>query len=389
MPGPRAPGRHDELPQAARTSRQGEFRVRLDIAPDEQPARWRRTSSHAISHSTVFRFRARQISRVRPVPQPVRRETAESWTAPLRAQQWRWYSRDKPILTADAGGATQPPRRRGSAVAAGGDRLPRFEAPTRPSPRQSRSSPPVGAGFAIRQSLDAARRRLVRSQVSSPRALLCRDCGSRTCACCRPDPRDLRAHLALARVGERPPSSMSTSLLVRTSSGSAAFAWSGTAALAGEGRATGIARASVDGVELHMRRDVGVCSIGYNEVIAVLLLRQQREHVVQPVPGLWNGRAGELDRAVRRLLLVTVAKVRLKDAALRRHRLHEVFDSYSPGSAHSCPRSRCRAPSCARRRAPPTPGWGYSGSRGSPPRTSCRPRARTDDRERCRTSGLK
>jgi len=280
MPGPRAPGRHDELPQAARTSRQGEFRVRLDIAPDEQPARWRRTSSHAISHSTVFRFRARQISRVRPVPQPVRRETAESWTAPLRAQQWRWYSRDKPILTADAGGATQPPRRRGSAVAAGGDRLPRFEAPTRPSPRQSRSSPPVGAGFAIRQSLDAARRRLVRSQVSSPRALLCRDCGSRTCACCRPDPRDLRAHLALARVGERPPSSMSTSLLVRTSSGSAAFAWSGTAALAGEGRATGIARASVDGVELHMRRDVGVCSIGYNEVIAVLLLRQQREHVV-------------------------------------------------------------------------------------------------------------
>ena len=34
-------------------------------------------------------------------------------------------------------------------------------------------------------------------------------------------------------------------------------------ARAGEGRAAGIARASVDGVELHMRRDVGVCSIGY------------------------------------------------------------------------------------------------------------------------------
>ena len=39
---------------------------------------------------------------------------------------------------------------------------------------------------------------------------------SRPCACCRPDPRDLQAHLALARVGERPPSSTSTSLLVRT-----------------------------------------------------------------------------------------------------------------------------------------------------------------------------
>jgi hypothetical protein len=42
----------------------------------------------------------------------------------------------------------------------------------------------------------------------------------------------------------------------------------------------------------------------------------------------WSGRAGELDRAVGRLLLVTVAEVRLNDAALRRHRLREVFDSY-------------------------------------------------------------
>jgi hypothetical protein len=42
----------------------------------------------------------------------------------------------------------------------------------------------------------------------------------------------------------------------------------------------------------------------------------------------WSGRAGELDRAAGRLLLVTVAEVRLNDAALRRHRLREVFDSY-------------------------------------------------------------
>ena len=31
-----------------------------------------------------------------------------------------------------------------------------------------------------------------------------------------------------------------------------------------------------------MHPDVGVCSIGYDELIAVLLLRQQREHAVQP-----------------------------------------------------------------------------------------------------------
>ncbi len=33
-----------------------------------------------------------------------------------------------------------------------------------------------------------------------------------------------------------------------------------------------------------------VCSIGYDELIAVLLLREQRGHAVQPAPGLWNGR---------------------------------------------------------------------------------------------------
>ena len=41
-----------------------------------------------------------------------------------------------------------------------------------------------------------------------------------------------------------------------------------------------------------------------------------------------SGQAGELDRAVDRLLLVTVAEARLADAALRRHRLREVCDSY-------------------------------------------------------------
>jgi hypothetical protein len=51
-----------------------------------------------------------------------------------------------------------------------------------------------------------------------------------------------QAHLALARVGEQPPSSTPTWLPVRTSSDSAAFARASTTALAGEGRAAGIAR---------------------------------------------------------------------------------------------------------------------------------------------------
>ena len=44
----------------------------------------------------------------------------------------------------------------------------------------------------------------------------CRDCGSRPCACSRPDRDDLQAHLTLPRVGEQPPSSTPTSLPVRT-----------------------------------------------------------------------------------------------------------------------------------------------------------------------------
>ena len=69
-----------------------------------------------------------------------------------------------------------------------------------------------------------------------------------------------------------------------TSSDSAAFARAITTALAGGGRAAGIERASVVGVELHMHPDVGVCSIGYDELIAVLLLRQQRGYAAQPAP---------------------------------------------------------------------------------------------------------
>ena len=57
-----------------------------------------------------------------------------------------------------------------------------------------------------------------------------------------------------------------------------------------------VARASVVGVELHMHLDVGVCSIGSDELIAVLLLRHQRGHAVQPAPRLWNGREREVSR---------------------------------------------------------------------------------------------
>jgi hypothetical protein len=78
-----------------------------------------------------------------------------------------------------------------------------------------------------------------------------------------------------------------------TSSDSAAVAPARTTALAGEGRAVGITRASVVGVEMHTHRDVGVCSIGLDELIAVLLLRHQRGHAVPPPPRLWNGRDPE------------------------------------------------------------------------------------------------
>lgn len=39
-----------------------------------------------------------------------------------------------------------------------------------------------------------------------------------------------------------------------------------------------------------MDHDMGVCSIGYGELTAILLFPQQREHAVRPAPGMWNGR---------------------------------------------------------------------------------------------------
>ena len=75
--------------------------------------------------------------------------------------------------------------------------------------------------------------------------------------------------------------------------------------------------------------DVGVCSIGYDELIAVVLLRQQRGHLVQPAPGLWNGRAGELRPGTGELLLVTFAEVRPDETALRQHRPPDVCNPYT------------------------------------------------------------
>ena len=148
-------------------------------------------------------------------------------------------------------------------------------------------------------------------------------------ACRSPDSRRPASTLWLPlSLSEQAPALALGSLLSWTSCDSAAFARASTTALAGKGRAAAIACASVVGVELHMHPDVGVCSIGYDELIAVLLLREQRGYAAQRAPGLWNGRAGELDRAVGRLLLVTLAEVWLEDAALRRHRLREVCDSY-------------------------------------------------------------
>ena len=59
------------------------------------------------------------------------------------------------------------------------------------------------------------------------------------------------------------------SLPLRPSSDSAAFAPASTTSLAGERRAAGITCASVVGVELHMHPDVGVCSSGYDDLIAI------------------------------------------------------------------------------------------------------------------------
>jgi hypothetical protein len=125
------------------------------------------------------------------------------------------------------------------------------------------------------------------------------------------------------------------SLMLRTSPDSAAFARASTAAPAGEGRAGGIARASVVGAELHMHPDVGVCSIGYDELIAVLLLRQQRGYATQPAPGLWNGRTRELERDSGELPLFAFAEVALDKAALHKHRLPRCVRSGHPDAARN------------------------------------------------------
>jgi hypothetical protein len=103
------------------------------------------------------------------------------------------------------------------------------------------------------------------------------------------------------------------------------------------GQPTG-SRAPVVGVELRMHRDVGVCSIGHDELTVVLLLRRQRRHATPPASGLWNGRVG---RARRR--------------PLRTHA--------PPGEAECghCPHQRFRA----RARAEPTIASATSESRRS------------------------
>jgi len=126
-----------------------------------------------------------------------------------------------------------------------------------------------------------------------------------------PDPNALlRAHAPTSCVGAHNRTAVDTAkrslcppLPLRTISDSAAFARVSTTALAGEGRAAGIACASAVGVELHMHRDVDVCSIGHDELTAVLLLRQQRGHAAHPAPRLWNGRcdAGRTKRVNYRI----------------------------------------------------------------------------------------
>jgi len=59
--------------------------------------------------------------------------------------------------------------------------------------------------LANRQRCASPRPRRSATLIGHPAALPGRECGRRRCACCRPDPRDLQAHLALARVGEQPP----------------------------------------------------------------------------------------------------------------------------------------------------------------------------------------
>ena len=115
-----------------------------------------------------------------------------------------------------------------------------------------------------------------------------------------PAPRQLRARrtlppLARSLLTTRPEQKcapVSSCLLERTRSDSAAFARASTTTLAGEGRAAGIACVSSAAWSLHMHPAVGVCSIGYDEQITVLLLRQERGHQTRSDRGFWSGRRG-------------------------------------------------------------------------------------------------
>ena len=77
-----------------------------------------------------------------------------------------------------------------------------------------------------------------------------------------------------------------------------------------------------------MHPDVGVCSIGCDELRAVLLLRQERGHQTRADRGFRSGRPGELHRGGGGLLLVTFAEVALRNAVLRRASSHDVCDLY-------------------------------------------------------------
>ncbi len=86
-------------------------------------------------------------------------------------------------------------------------------------------------------------------------------------------------------------STTDTSPPVQPNSRGEAFARASTIAIAGEGRAAGIARARgrpKGAYASSLRRLLD----WLRRAIAILLLRRQRGHAVQPAPGMWNGRRG-------------------------------------------------------------------------------------------------
>ena len=135
-----------------------------------------------------------------------------------------------------------------------------------------------------------------------------------------------------------------------------------------KGEPPGSRSSRVVGVELHMHPDDGVCSIGYDQLIAVLLLHQQRGHAVQPAPGLWNGRDPAalglrgLRRSVREakresrgeqgltpvMVHLHTGPIRLRARAPAASKLASLV--LSPRSSHKPPssRHRCFATHCER-----------------------------------------